>query len=102
MRRLAQLATVLLFLAALVTPIAEYFDRWDSAGLNNDTEFAIFAFVLTLTLVLVVCALLSQKALRFVSLLTSLFEGPSDDDQSSFISSDRSILEPLIAAPLRI
>lgn len=102
MRRLAQLATVLLFLAALVTPIAEYFDRWDSAGLNNDTEFAIFAFVLTLTLVLVVCVLLSQKALRFVSLLTSPFEGPSDYEQSSFVASDGSILEPPIAAPLRI
>jgi hypothetical protein len=102
MRRLAQLATVLLFLAALVTPVAEFFDRWDSAGLNDDTEFATFAFVLMLTFVLVVCVLLCQLALRFVSLVTSLFEGASDDPRSSFASKHSGFPEPPIAAPLRI
>ena len=102
MRRLVQLATVLLFAAALLTPIAEYFDRWDSAGLANDTEFAIFAFVLTLTFVLVVCALVAEVALRFALLLAWLFQPAYDDPLAPFTSAHPIFGEPPWAVPLRI
>jgi hypothetical protein len=69
MRRLLQLGTFCLFLAAFLAPLAECFDRWDAPGISNDTEFAAFALVLTLCLVLLVSKLLSVLALRigFVS-----------------------------------
>jgi len=62
MRRLLQLGAWLLVLAAFVTPISEYFDRWDAAGLGSDTEFAVFVLIFVLCLVLVVCRLLSSLA----------------------------------------
>ncbi|MEO8735004.1 MAG: hypothetical protein ABI380_00545 [Edaphobacter sp.] len=61
-RRLLQLGFVLLVMATFFTPLAEFFDRWDAPGLNNDTEFAIFALVFLLCLVLLVCKLISSLA----------------------------------------
>jgi hypothetical protein len=47
----------MLLLAAFVTPIAEFFDRWDPPGLGNDTEMAVFGLIFALCLVLLVCKL---------------------------------------------
>jgi hypothetical protein len=53
----------MLLLATFVTPLMEYFDRWDLPGIVDDTEFAVFMLVLTLCLVLLVSRLLSALAL---------------------------------------
>lgn len=53
----------MLLLATFVTPLMEYFDRWDLPGIANDTEFAVFVLILTLCLVLLVSRLLSALAL---------------------------------------
>jgi hypothetical protein len=68
-RRLLQLGLVLLLMATFLTPITELFDRWDAAGLGNDTEFPLFLFVLFICLVLLVAKLVSLRALtlQFVS-----------------------------------
>ncbi len=55
MRRLLQLGTLLLLAATILVPISESFDRWDAPGLGNDTEFHLFAIVLFLALVLLLC-----------------------------------------------
>ena len=55
MRRLLQLGTLLLLAAAILVPISESCDRWDAPGLANDTEFHLFAIVLFLALVLLLC-----------------------------------------------
>jgi hypothetical protein len=47
----------MLLVASFVTPIAEFFDRWDPPGPGNDTEMALFALVFSLCLVLLVCKL---------------------------------------------
>jgi hypothetical protein len=56
-RRLLQFGTLMLLVASFVTPIAEFFDRWDPPGPGNDTEMAVFALVFSLCLVLLVCKL---------------------------------------------
>jgi hypothetical protein len=63
MRRLLQFGCLFLLLVTFVTPLSEWFDRWDAPGLSNDAEFAIFALVLTLCLVLLVSRLVSTLAL---------------------------------------
>lgn len=52
----------MLLLAAIVSPVLEFFDRWDTPGLGNDTEFATFALILIVCLLLAVCKLLSDRA----------------------------------------
>jgi hypothetical protein len=71
---LLQLGLILLLMATFLTPIAELFDRWDAAGLGNDTEFPLFLFVLFICLVLLVAKLISLRALtlQFVSRLAPL------------------------------
>jgi len=64
MRRLLQLGTVLLVLSTILVPIAELFDRWDSPGISNDTEFAFFAVMLLFCLVLLISRLVAVLGLR--------------------------------------
>ena len=102
MRRLAQIALLLLFAATILTPIAEYLDRWDPAGFANDTEFAVFAFIFTLTFVLVLCLLLARRALRFSTLLASLLHVPRVSADAEFTSARTAIADPPLRIPLRI
>ena len=60
MRRLLQLSTLILILTVIVAPISEALDRWDPPGLSHDTEFAVFAFVLCIALVLLVSQLVAM------------------------------------------
>ena len=60
MRRLLQLSTLVLILTVVLTPISEALDRWDTPGLSHDTEFAVFAFVLCIALVLLVSQLVAM------------------------------------------
>src|SRR5882757_8634951 len=63
MRRLLQFGTVLFLLATFLAPLTECFDRWDLPGISNDMEFAVFALVFALCLVLVVCLLIAARSL---------------------------------------
>jgi hypothetical protein len=62
-RRLLQIGTFVFLLVTFLAPLSECFDRWDLPGISNDTEFAVFALVFALCLVLVVCVLLAARAL---------------------------------------
>lgn len=64
MKRIFQLGLWMLLLTAVVAPVLEYFDRWDAPGLGSDTEFALFALILLVCLLLAVCKLLSDRAQR--------------------------------------
>jgi hypothetical protein len=64
MRRLLQLGTLLFVLSTILVPVAEFFDRWDAPGISNDTEFAFFALVLMICLLLLVSKLVSSLDLR--------------------------------------
>ncbi len=55
MRRLLQIGTLILLATTILVPLSESFDRWDAPGLSNDTEFHLFAIVLFLALVLLLC-----------------------------------------------
>ena len=80
MRRILQFSTVVLILTVFITPISEAFDRWDPAGLGSDTEFAVFAFVFSLVLVLAVSQLIAR--LRQILLLPFLSVFLSCDELS--------------------
>ncbi len=60
MRRIFQLGTILLLLTVFLAPVFEFFDRWDAPGLNNDTEMAVFSFILLLSLLLAACTLIRR------------------------------------------
>lgn len=62
-RRLLQLGTWLLLIITLVTPLSEWFDRWDAPGLSNDVEFAVLALIVSLCLVLLVSRLIASVAI---------------------------------------
>lgn len=64
MRRLLQFGTITSILVAFLTPLSEYFDRWDAPGLGNDTEIGLFCLVLFICLVLLVCTVLASLAGR--------------------------------------
>jgi Na+/phosphate symporter len=70
MRRLLQFGTFFLVLVTFFVPLAECFDRWDPPGISNDTEFAVFALIFILCLVLLVSKLISALA-SLVSLVPS-------------------------------
>ncbi len=60
---------------ALLTPIMEAMDHWDPPGLDNDTEMRAFAFVLLLSLIVLVSKLLATIQLmapRFLRAGTTL------------------------------
>ena len=59
----------MLLIAAFIVPLIEFFDHWDPPGLSNDTEYAVYALVFAICLVLLVCKLISSGALKlgFVS-----------------------------------
>jgi heme O synthase-like polyprenyltransferase len=83
-------------------PLLEIFDRWDAPGLSNDTEYAIFAFVLTLCLLLLVCKLIASAALKigFISCRAFL-----RDDRAKPVEARHTFvfaIPPLFVLPLRI
>jgi len=100
-RRLLQIAFVLLMIATLLAPLAEFFDRWDAPGLNNDTEFPLFLFVLFICLVLIVARLVSLRALKlqFVSRLVPLAFAFAFDGITSALPAP---VPPNNSPPLRI
>jgi hypothetical protein len=79
MKRLLQVGTWLFLLVMFLSPLAECFDRWDAPGISSDTEFAVFALVFALCLVLVVCLLVAARSLLHNSVLERRAQQPSDE-----------------------
>ena len=100
-KRLLQFGTLMLLLAAFLTPLVEFFDQWDSPGLDNDTEMALFAFIFALCLVLLVCKLTAALAtLISLILMPHLCQTRSSPLQQSRIFSTLILSET--SPPLRI
>jgi len=102
MRRLLQIGTFLFLLVIFYAPLAECFDRWDAPGLSNDTEFAVFAIVLALCLVLVVCLLIAGRSLLASLVLGRVVQQPSDESMPIGSKVQVSIFIPPRLLSLRI
>jgi hypothetical protein len=99
MRRLLQLGTLFFVLITLFAPLSECFDRWDPPGISNDTEFAIFAVIFMLCLILLVSKLIATIALMVNLVLLSRFH-PSETFAGCF--GFETFVPPLNSPPLRI
>jgi len=91
----------MLLLAAFLTPLVEFFDRWDAPGPSNDTEMAVFGLIFALCLVLIVCKLTAALAtLISLVLVPGLGQsrGSARREAKLFLSS----IIPQISPPLRI
>jgi hypothetical protein len=102
MRRLLQIGTFLFLLVIFEAPIAECFDRWDTPGLSNDTEFGVFALVLGLCLVLVVCWFIAARSLIRNLVLERVVQEPSGEWLLNGAKLLVSIFVPPRLLPLRI
>jgi hypothetical protein len=91
-----------MMLIGAITPLLEFFDRWDAPGLSNDTELAVYAFVFAICLVLLLCRLVACDALKFSLTSCQLLLG--DDKSIPLESANTSIfaVPPLFILPLRI
>lgn len=101
MKRLLQLGTFVLILAALLTPIVEFFDRWDPPGPEDDTEMAVFGFIVVMCLVLLVCKLTASMA-SLISLVVVAALRQNEHSPLQAIRSFASVVLPQISPPLRI
>jgi hypothetical protein len=102
MRRLLQFGTLLFLMATFLAPLAECFDRWDPPGISNDTEFAVFALMFVLCLVLVVSKLIATIAL-LVDLVSRYFIQRSGETRPIGAKHGLDIfIPPLLSSPLRI
>jgi len=89
-------------LVGTVIPLLEIFDRWDTPGLSNDTEYAVYAFVFAICLVLLVCKLVASDMLEFQVISWQLLL--ADDGAKPIESGHTSLfnIPPLLVLPLRI
>jgi hypothetical protein len=101
-RRLLQFATFLFVLVTFLAPLSECFDRWDTPGLSNDTEFAVFALILLLCLVLLVSRLVAACALLIHMVLLPRFGRCRQQPASQSGSGLAIFVPPLCPPPLRI
>jgi hypothetical protein len=100
-KRLIQLGTIALVLAAFLTPLLEFFDQWDPPGPSNDSEMAVFGFFLVLCLVLIVCRLTAALA-HVISLVLIPYLGQNRGSPlpSSYLFVY--YVAPQVSPPLRI
>lgn len=101
MRRLLQFGALMLLATALM-PVLELFDRWDKPGLSNDTEFAVFAVVFALCLVLLICELISSAAMKCG---VAWVRCPQNADEARHVDAGHTVIftvPPLSLLPLRI
>jgi hypothetical protein len=102
MRRLLQFGTVMLLITAFIVPLMEFFDHWDAPGLSNDTEYAIYALVFAICLVVLVCKLISSGALKFGVISCRVF---LRNDRAKPVETGQTLIfaiPPLFVLPLRI
>lgn len=101
MKRLFQLGAILMLIGAFY-PLLELFDRWDKPGFSNDTEFAVYALLFAICLVVLLCKLISSGALKFGFISCRIF---LRDDKVRPIETGHSFIfavPPLFVLPLRI
>ena len=101
MRRLFQFGAVMMLIGAFV-PLLELFDRWDAPGLANDTEYAVYAFLFAICLVLLLCKLIASGALKFGFVSWRVF---LRDERVRPVEAGNSFIfavPPLFVLPLRI
>lgn len=101
MRRLLQFGVLFLSLAAFLTPLIEFFDRWDPPGPSNDTELAAFGLILTFCLILLVSRLVASldKLIEQVTLFRiSAFQMVCSRERFYFTG----LVTPHSSPPLRI
>lgn len=101
MKWLLQLGTLLFLLVTVFAPVLEWFDRWDSAGLGSDSEFAVFVVCLALCLVLVLMKLLSAVALH-VGVAWQQLPAAAAVHELRDAAAGSVLRPPLLASPLRI
>jgi hypothetical protein len=93
----------MLLLSTFLSPMLEFFDRWDPPGPGNDTEMAVFGLILVLCLVLLVCKLTASLAglVSFIFVFRhSLSRGLPVRRTSSVVT--RFFVPPLFPPRLRI
>ena len=102
MQRLLQFGSFLLILVTISAPIAALLDRWDPPSLGNDTEMTVFALVLVLCLLVLVCRLIAAFAMP----LSKLCNAEPDGDQAALTRNcglhTMLFIPPKCASPLRI
>ena len=91
----------MLILAAFL-PILEFFDRWDTPGLGNDTEMGVFFLVLVLCLVLLVSKLIAGLFGRLLWITNLLPRWEQTFRVVDQICSRTIFLPPQFPPPLRI
>jgi hypothetical protein len=101
MRRLFQFGAVMMLIGAFY-PLLELFDRLDTPGLSNDTEFKVYALLFAICLVLLLCKLISSGAVQFAFVSWRVFlcderVRPVEAEHASVFA-----VPPLFVLPLRI
>jgi len=101
-RGLLQFGTLMLLLSTFLSPMLEFFDRWDPPGPGNDTEMAVFGLILVLCLVLLVCKLTASLAglVPFIFVFRHFLSCGLPVRPSSVVT--RFFVPPLFPPPLRI
>jgi len=102
MKRFFHLGLWCFGLLVVFAPLAECFDRWDPPGIVDDTEFAIFASLLMLGLVILVSRMISMFALRVSLVLVALMERPAKMHARDLWLIDCQAVSPFPLSPLRI
>lgn len=91
----------MLLLVTFLTPLVEFFDRWDPPGPGNDTEFAVFSFILALVFVLLVSKLTASLAsLSGFTLISQRFQERGSPPRE--FGACCGVVIPDISPPLRI
>ena len=101
-RKLLQFGSFLLILVAIATPICAFFDRWDPPSLGDDTEMTVFALVLVLCLLLLVCKLLAAFAVPLTRLGGRELDWDEVASMWSRIADTILFVPPQSPSPLRI
>lgn len=91
-----------MLMVTFLTPLSEYFDRWDRPGIANDTEFALFTVILSLVFVLLVCRLVAVLCMALTLEILGWLLAESSPLFSSQQKNGTLTMPPLILAPLRI
>jgi hypothetical protein len=100
-RRLLQFGVLFLSLAAFLTPLIEFFDRWDPPGPGNDTELAVFGLILIFCLILLVSRLVASLD-KLIERVTLFRVQPSQLVRSPERFYFTGLVTPHSSPPLRI
>ena len=92
----------LMLLVAVFMPVQEIFDCWDEPGIENDSEFAFFAFALAVCLVLLVCRLIAVGMLQVYLHSLPATQSAGTAERSEAVCTSIFVVPPLLQVPLRI